>query len=241
MIDKSSPVPLYYQIEEDIIGKIEAGEYKPNERIDSEAEFVLRYGVSQITVRKALSELTTKGYLYRHRGKGTFIAEYRQQHRTDLRSFNQQINGGGEINVKLISISEVQSERIAKVMSLPGDSSFVKVKRVRLVGTEPIGVQTSYIPSTIASLDMFRDFSRIQSVYGTLRNFGIVPVHAKEKYKAVTISNSTTQKLLKAAMRDPAFYIERFGFDSDGRIFEYTESIMLGGKFELEYDIYGNT
>ena len=73
--DKDVPVPLYYQLKEIIREDIERGRLSPGRSIPSERELVDRYNISRMTVRQAISELVVEGYLYRQRGKGTFVAE----------------------------------------------------------------------------------------------------------------------------------------------------------------------
>ena len=58
----------YEQIRQDIIHKIESMEYRPNQVIPSENELCASYGVSRITVRKAIDELVHEGLLYRIKG-----------------------------------------------------------------------------------------------------------------------------------------------------------------------------
>ena len=65
----------YEQIRQDIIHKIESMEYRPNQVIPSENELCASYGVSRITVRKAIDELVHEGLLYRIKGKGSFVAD----------------------------------------------------------------------------------------------------------------------------------------------------------------------
>ena len=70
----SKSAPLYQQIFEEIKGAIEAGDYVPKERIPSEPELSERYGVSRITVRRAVEELCAEGYLVKQQGRGTFVS-----------------------------------------------------------------------------------------------------------------------------------------------------------------------
>ena len=70
----SKSSPLYQQIFEEIKGAIEAGDYVPKERIPSEPELSERYGVSRITVRRAVEELCAEGYLVKQQGRGTFVS-----------------------------------------------------------------------------------------------------------------------------------------------------------------------
>lgn len=75
MIDKSSPLPIYYQIEEQLKKQIENGELKPNDSLPSEREFAERFEISRMTVRQAINNLVNDGYLYRQKGRGTFVSE----------------------------------------------------------------------------------------------------------------------------------------------------------------------
>jgi len=75
VINKYSNVPLYSQLKNLIIQKIESGEYAGDTRIPSEQEFCDMYGISRPTVRQAINELTSNGYLYKQKGKGTFVTK----------------------------------------------------------------------------------------------------------------------------------------------------------------------
>jgi DNA-binding LacI/PurR family transcriptional regulator len=74
-IDMQDPTPLYRQIVDDIEGKITSGELKPGDRIASQNELAKHYGVSLITIKKALAQLVNKGILFSRVGKGTFITQ----------------------------------------------------------------------------------------------------------------------------------------------------------------------
>ena len=71
---KTASEPMYQQIAEDIKKKIQTGEYKENEQIPTETELEKIYGVSRITVRKAMEILVGEEILIRKRRMGTFVA-----------------------------------------------------------------------------------------------------------------------------------------------------------------------
>jgi GntR family transcriptional regulator of arabinose operon len=73
-IDSSSIVPKYYQLKEILKEKIIAGEWKPGEKIPAEKEIVTKCECSLITVNKAVSKLVEEGYVFRERGRGTFVS-----------------------------------------------------------------------------------------------------------------------------------------------------------------------
>ncbi|MDZ7401095.1 MAG: GntR family transcriptional regulator [candidate division KSB1 bacterium] len=74
-IDFTDPRPLYLQIVDTIKEKIESGELQPGDQISSQNELAQEYGVSLITVKKALTELIREGVLFSRVGKGTFVAQ----------------------------------------------------------------------------------------------------------------------------------------------------------------------
>lgn len=73
------PVPKYYRLKMDIIGKINTGVWTDHVKLPSESEFCRQYGVSRITVRKTLDELVASKYIYKMQGKGTYVAPQSQR------------------------------------------------------------------------------------------------------------------------------------------------------------------
>ena len=67
------PMSKHEMIQNEIMEKIHDGTYKPNDRLPSETQIKEIYNVSRITAEKALTELSLKGYVYRIRGKGSFV------------------------------------------------------------------------------------------------------------------------------------------------------------------------
>ncbi len=86
MINKFSNIPLYRQLKDLILDKIERNEYPPNTQIPSEQDLCEIYDISRPTVRQAISELTSSGYLYKEKGKGTFVSGKKKY--IDIKNFN---------------------------------------------------------------------------------------------------------------------------------------------------------
>ncbi len=68
---------MHQQIKEEIIQKIESGDYEPQSKLPTEAAFCDAFGVSRTTVRAALQQLTQEGYVIRRQGQGTFVPSRR--------------------------------------------------------------------------------------------------------------------------------------------------------------------
>jgi len=74
-IDKNSPVPYYYQLEQLLREKIENADWKPGDVLPSEAELCSTFGISRTVVRQALNKLCQDGVVYKEKGRGTFVAK----------------------------------------------------------------------------------------------------------------------------------------------------------------------
>src|SRR5947209_18679726 len=96
-LERSNPLPLYYQLKEVLKQQIRSGHLAPHMAIPSEPELVSSYHVSRATVRQALSELVYEGLLYREHGKVTYVCEPRvQQTLSELSSLTEEIQRRGK-------------------------------------------------------------------------------------------------------------------------------------------------
>ncbi len=73
MLDPASPVPLYHQLAEELLGQIRRGVFAPGDKLPSEHELAARHGIGRPTVRQATDSLIQRGLLVRRRGSGTFV------------------------------------------------------------------------------------------------------------------------------------------------------------------------
>ncbi|MBO0794913.1 MAG: GntR family transcriptional regulator, partial [Ktedonobacteraceae bacterium] len=119
-LERSNPLPLYYQLKEVLKQQIRAGHLAPGVAIPSEPELVAQYHVSRATVRQALTELVHEGLLYRQHGRGTFVCEPRVQPQaiSELSSFSEELRrrgkrpGGRLVVSELVRGSQVVREQL---------------------------------------------------------------------------------------------------------------------------------
>ena len=149
MLDASSATPLYVQLLAEIEGKIRSGEIQAGERLLTEGEMAKAYGVSIITVRKAVSELVEKGLVEKKQGKGTFVR--RQKFAKDiknLQSFSEMcrhmnmVPGGRMLENKLIPADE----KVREQLGLEKDAQVLYISRVRTANGEPVAIEKNYFP-----------------------------------------------------------------------------------------------
>lgn len=90
-VDKNSPVPIFHQIQESIKPLILQGELKPDDRVPSENYLSEQLGITPMTVRRAFKGLVSEGFIYRERGRGTFVSpKYKKQ--PELKGFSEDIS-----------------------------------------------------------------------------------------------------------------------------------------------------
>jgi len=74
-LDRQSFIPLYRQIKDLVLDRIEHGDLASGDLIPSETQLGTAFKVSRLTVRQALYELRMEGYIIREKGRGTFVRE----------------------------------------------------------------------------------------------------------------------------------------------------------------------
>lgn len=74
-IDRTSPIPFYFQLKKILVQEMSTGRWGPDEQIPSEPEICDHFGLSRTTVRQALSELENEGMIRREKGRGTFVSQ----------------------------------------------------------------------------------------------------------------------------------------------------------------------
>lgn len=146
-INKNSPIPAYYQLKKIILKKIEQGEYSMERPIPSERDLGEALGLSRMTVRQALNELVSEGVLYREKGKGTFISRTKFE-QNDIMSFSDIVRKKGLIpSTRILKFEKTYpGETIADNLGISSNDSIYVLKRLRLAGEMPVGIEEAYIP-----------------------------------------------------------------------------------------------
>lgn len=142
-------VPLYEQIYEDISRKIQSGEYQPGEQIPTESELLEQYGVSRVTVRRAVSRLVSEKLLVKKAGKGTFVAMPAFLEATQSEgSFSKSVRLRNAVpGTQILFNGMVRAERTeAKALGLERGDRVICLKRLRLVNGVPSIFEVDYLP-----------------------------------------------------------------------------------------------
>lgn len=238
MIDKNVPIPLYYQLKQILLAKIKNNEYKENEAIPTELELSIIFDISRPTIRQAIKELENEGYLYRRKGKGTFVSKTKifQEFTKIISSFDNEIMKKGMIpKTKVLQqIIENASIEICNSLQIPENSKIIKLKRLRFANEEPIVVVDTYIPYS-----SFTDFINIDyntnSLYETFEKKGIHIKRVKRIFEAIKASTKVAE-MLNIEKGNPVHQFETIAYIENDIPVEYSLSSYRGdmNKFVIE-------
>ena len=152
MINKHSPIPIYLQIEQLLTEKISKGELQPGDSLPSEPNMSEMYGVSRMTVRKAVDYLVRQGVVERQRGRGTFVTDPRSEFKMNL-PLDKHITSSevaeflnAPITNKLLHLSKISAtKQVADALNIEIGSTVWFMKRLRLIGNIPFVYETSHM------------------------------------------------------------------------------------------------
>lgn len=232
----SEALPLYQQVKEYILGKINDSTMLPGMRIESEAELVASLNVSRMTVNRALRELTAEGRLKRIQGRGTFVADKKPQASLlQIQSIAEEIRGrGGSYSCTVHLLEEEKAQpSVAAAMQLKPYAPVFHSIIVHKDNNIPIQLGCRHINPEIAPNFLEQDFSRI-----TVSEFllSIAPVTAIEHIVEALIPEPWIRDLLEINSSEPCLALHRKTWAGDivatsSRFYSPGSRYTLGGKF----------
>jgi GntR family transcriptional regulator len=239
MIGESMPnirpngMPAYKKIQGAIIKRIESGQLKPGDTVDSERELAKIHKVSLMTARHALTALEREGLVQRRRGAGTFVAPPKI-HFNKLTSFTEQMSGRSLTACsKVLSFGIVDNEQeVAARLALATDTRLLKVERLRIAADEPFAVETCYLPA-----EEFSGLTRAAVARGSLFSiiegtYGIQLAYADEEMDA-TAAAPATANLLQVPRDEPLLRIRQLIYSTKGKAALYVLGLYRSDRHTL--------
>ncbi len=226
MLNNSDVTPLYRQMEAILEEKIARGEYVPGQRLPSEKELAQQFGVSVITVKKALASLTERGLVVRKQGKGTFVTT--PKHTRDLRhiiSFSEacQMNGtqpGGRVLEQALTPSTDELRRKLQC----DDPQLVLITRLRSVDGVPMAVEQNWMPLSYRFL-LDTDLEN-RSLFETIYANRQVELASARRTIDICYASQKVARLLEIQRGLPLLLVQSIVYDQDGRpVFVGTQTI----------------
>lgn len=237
-LDRNSPVPLYYQLKQILLEKLETGTWKPGDLVPSEQELQDTFGLSRITVRQALSELTHEGRFERHRGQGTFVANKQLVHNPSQRiSITELMRQQGIEPVWQIRQRDYVTPlpHISEMLSVRANAKVYFVDFLLSADKEPIGRHLTYLTKPVAESGNVASLSDVE-----LGDFfrGLPSREGTQIKRTVQAVPASTEeaKLLKVRAGFPILSIEVTYSDANGTPLEHLRANYRGDRFQFQLD-----
>lgn len=233
LLDRSSPVPLYFQLATQLQAAIDDGRLGSGDAIENEVALAERLGLSRPTVRRAIQELVAKGLLVRQRGVGTQVAHRMVHRRAELTSLHDDLaRDGREPRTTVLELRrDVQDARAAAALSLPAGTPLLLVERLRLAGDEPLAVMRNWLTPRFA--DLTREELESTGLYTLLRIRGGRPHVARQEIGART-ATTREARLLGTRRAAPVLTMSRRAFDSAGSALELGDHSYRSDSYAIE-------
>src|SRR5690242_20890694 len=132
-LDRGSPVPLYYQLAQQLEAAIEHGALAPGNLLGNEIDLSIRLGLSRPTVRQAIQTLVEKGLLVRRRGVGTQVVHSQVKRPLELSSLYDDLEAAGQGPATRVLVNTVvpATAEVAAALNVAEDSDVHRVERLR--------------------------------------------------------------------------------------------------------------
>lgn len=212
-------MPLYFQVAEQLERAITDGELLPGERIANEIALADSLGLSRPTLRQAIQTLVDKGLVVRKRGVGTLVVSSQIRRSVDLTSlYDDLVAEARSPRTELLGLQRSAARPVeAAELQLSLGTPVWRVRRLRLVGDEPLALLSNTIPADVVDLEAV-DLTAV-GLYAFLRSCAVNIRVAHQNIGARRASASEARSL---ALRrgEPVLTMRRTAFDDGGRAVE---------------------
>lgn len=230
-IDRSSPLPLWAQVLDDLRGRLDAGEF--TSAFPTDNELIGDYNVSRHTVREAMRRLQNEGVVSRERGRGTFVTAPTVEQATGaIYSLFRSIEAMGlEQRSQVLDLSLASDDVVADRLGLRANAKLVRLERLRLIDAHVLAHDTAWLPATVAKPLLDVDFTHTALYDELASRCGIRPVVGKE-WITTELPPKRERELLDIGAKQPAFRIGRLSEGDDGPI-EWRETVVRGDRYSF--------
>lgn len=243
-LDKSVPIPLYYQLKTLLLEEIKSNAYPVDSMIPTEKEISEMFEISRTTVRQAITELVREGWLYRVKSKGTFVAQRKiqQDFIRRLESFNEQIERTGRRpGTELLALEVVEMpERAAEAFgSAPGEK-VVYLHRKRSADDEPIVTVETYLPYPKCAFLMQHNMAK-ESMYNVLAEREETRICRVSRILEAVAANAQDARLLNIRTGKPVHLFHTVGYNQYDEPIEFSIARYRGDRNRFEVDLLIDT
>lgn len=232
MVLPDIPKPLYEQLEDEIRNCIISGKYSYGKKIPSEKTLMEDFGISRVTVRKAIDNLCKDGLLEKKQGKGTFVKSVKIKDRLDsIHGFTDSLNKNGRWPRKIIIEKSYKTpdEQIRKELKIDFGDSIIYLKRVLLDGGSPYMIDESYYSAKMFP-GLFDKINNRTSTYKLLSTDYQIQLAKSYKELSIITADKTVQEELNCSIDEPLFFIHKIAYEINDNPIQVSNMKVLGTR-----------
>jgi GntR family transcriptional regulator len=235
-LDRGSPVPLYYQLAQQLEAAIEHGLLAPGNLLGNEIDLSVRLGLSRPTVRQAIQSLVDKGLLVRRRGVGTQVVHSQVKRPLELSSLYDDLEAAGQGPTTEV----VRNERVpaapdvAAALGIAEGTEVTMLERLRCTHGQPVAVLCNYLPASLLDLDTAR--LEATGLYRMMRTAGIT-LHSARQTVGARSATAEDARRLDEEEGAALLTMQRTAYDDTGRPVEYGTHIYRASRYAFDFQL----
>lgn len=232
-LDRHSPVPLYYQLSQELERSIREGEILPGQHIDTEVELAEKLGLSRPTVRQAIQDLVNKGLLVRRRGVGTQVVHSQLRRSVELTSLYDDLSESSHRpSTTVLSLTTKPADaKLAESLRIAEGEKVLHLRRLRLMDAEPLAIMRNWIPAALFTTS--KEELEQTGLYEAMRRQGLHVRVANQRIGAA-VASAADARLLGIKSGAPLLVMERVAFDDGGRVVETSAHKYRADSYSFE-------
>jgi GntR family transcriptional regulator len=237
VVDRGSPVPLYFQVAQHLENSINSGAIPVGTLIQNEVDLAASMGLSRPTMRRAMQHLVDKGLVVRRRGIGTRVVQPKLRRPLELTSlYDDLASAGREPTTQVLSFETVEAHaEVAEQLEVEEGSPVLELVRLRSAGGEPIANLTNYLPERLATFAE-EDLSD-HGLYDLIRRQGIV-LHSATQTLGARNATAAESRLLDEPRGAALITAQRVTYDDHGSAVEFGRHIYASSRYTFEVQLF---
>ena len=232
-VDRRSPVPLYFQVAEQLEQAIASGQLSPGFKLDNEISLADQIGLSRPTMRRAIQELVDKGLLVRKRGVGTQVVHGRVRRELELTSLFDDLRATGQKPATQVLVNQVEPApaEVADELGFAEGDEVLHLERLRLADEKPLAVLRNWLPANV--ITPTDEELESGGLYQLIRDAG---THVQVARQRIGARGATTQeaRLLGGRKNDAVLTMQRTAYADSGRAIEYGDHCYRPEAYSFE-------
>jgi GntR family transcriptional regulator len=214
------PIPLYHQLEQELRARIHREEFKPGDALPTEERICSQYGVSRITVRRALDALIAEGLITKRRGVGTFVAPPASGNVRSVRlsgSLDEFLASAGTLATRVLTMEEILApEEAVRGLQLEAGETCTRLELLSFLEGLPLGHHNLYLPLSVGRRVQPEDVGQRLPVIRMVEDkLGVRVVRAEQMLEA-DVAGPKAAMHLGLEETTPVLKVTRIYYDPSG-------------------------